>query len=139
MPKNLLIPSVEETAIHLEFKDGQKPLDIDAIDVDGIIMEIRSRPSMNGMDNGVPEGSTFEKEFVALFFQRYQRRISRTVANLLCNVKAEIIQGLKKNWYEQQEQSASTTQEQSSPTENSDSSNMSKKSSKQKKLSKSTP
>jgi hypothetical protein len=95
------LPSEKETEINLNFKDGQEPITIDALDVDSIILSIGE----------VPEDTTFESEFARYFFQKYGRRLSKVAVRWLCQIKAEVFAEIKKNLYQQPEPLNITTQE----------------------------
>lgn len=130
MPKSILLPSEEETSLEIKFKDGQKPITLDVTDIDNIVITVRS--------GKIPEDSSFEAEFAQEFYQRYQRRISHSSVSFLCQQKHLILHSVKKNLFEQPEQSGTTEQAEVSPKENLPSSKVSKKSSEQKKPSKTT-
>jgi len=101
---NYLVPAPEETELTLKFANGQANLTLDALDIDTIVTIVQSK--------GIPEDSSFYKEFTKVFFQKYQRRISHTTVHFLCREKDVLIGNVKKNWSILPEPSATTEQEQ---------------------------
>lgn len=96
-----LLPSEDETRIDLAFADGQSPLSIDAMEVDELIQEVKEAK--------VPEDSTFNKEFIRAFRNKYGRKLSYTACSFLYRIKFDLIEAAKKKLKQQPEQSDSIT------------------------------
>lgn len=108
------MPAPEETSIVLQFQDGQPELTLDAIDVDRIVLAVNEKD--------IPEDSSFEEEFAKVFRRKYNRKLSRSAVMLLCRIKMEKLELVKKNLFMQDGQSDSSEQDISSPNETSNSS-----------------
>jgi hypothetical protein len=109
------MPTAEETKIEMHFKDGQPPLTIDAVDVDRVIHRVQ--------ESDIPEDSSFERVFAGIFRRIYNRNLSPANVLLLCQIKADLIEKVKKNLYMREEQSDTSEQDTSSQNETSSSSN----------------
>ena len=110
-----LMPTAEETTIELRFKDGQPPLTIDAVDVDRVIHQVH--------ESDIPEDSSFERVFAGIFRRTYNRNLSPANVLLLCQIKSDLLDKVKKNLYLREEPSGTSEQETASQNETSSSSN----------------
>lgn len=109
-----LMPSEEETRIVLNFADGQPTLTIDAIEVDEILGEIHSK--------ALPEDISLEERFIEIFKKKHRRKLSKAGVTLLCTIKRDMLEKVKKNLFQQDAQSGSSDSEANSQNETSDSS-----------------
>jgi len=98
-----LMPSEEETKINLVFADNQPPLTIDAIEVDNVLATLHSKE--------LPEDISFDEAFIELFQKTYKRKLSKTGVSMLCRVKLEMLEKVKKNLYQPDEPSVSSVPE----------------------------
>lgn len=110
MPKNLFLPTEDETAITLNFRDGQPPITVDAIDIEIIVRDIQA--------NNIPEDTTLGHMLVDAFNAAFNRKMSRNAAIQLWNAAYTMLVSVKKKLHEEESQSDTSTSQDNAQSEN---------------------